>query len=145
MCRFCDIIKNNNDPSLICKTKYGSLFVSFNQYYTGRVLYIHNQHLADVTELPMDIWKDESNEVFIVCKIIKKLFNCDLINVASLGNHVEHLHWHIIPRYKTDVNWGNPPWPHDRKIVSLEDCRPIAIKIRTQLENEEEFKNLIIS
>ncbi len=32
------------------------------------------------------------------------------INVASLGNVVPHLHWHIIARYEWDAHWPKPVW-----------------------------------
>jgi diadenosine tetraphosphate (Ap4A) HIT family hydrolase len=35
------------------------------------------------------------------------------MNIASLGNVVPHLHWHIIPRYRGDPRWGDPIWPTD--------------------------------
>jgi diadenosine tetraphosphate (Ap4A) HIT family hydrolase len=32
------------------------------------------------------------------------------INVASLGNIVPHLHWHVIARYEWDRHWPRPVW-----------------------------------
>jgi diadenosine tetraphosphate (Ap4A) HIT family hydrolase len=32
------------------------------------------------------------------------------INIASLGNLVPHLHWHIIARYAWDAHWPKPVW-----------------------------------
>ena len=37
----------------------------------------------------------------------------DHINIASLGNVMPHLHWHIIPRYRADPRWGGPIWPEE--------------------------------
>jgi diadenosine tetraphosphate (Ap4A) HIT family hydrolase len=34
----------------------------------------------------------------------------DHMNYELLGNSNPHLHWHIIPRYKTDPRWGQPIW-----------------------------------
>jgi diadenosine tetraphosphate (Ap4A) HIT family hydrolase len=30
--------------------------------------------------------------------------------VASLGNVVPHLHWHVIPRYADDAHFPAPVW-----------------------------------
>ncbi len=38
-----------------------------------------------------------------------------LINYASLGNVIPHLHFHIIPRYEQDVRFGKPIWTTDEK------------------------------
>ena len=32
------------------------------------------------------------------------------VNVASLGNVVPHLHWHVIPRYADDAHFPAPVW-----------------------------------
>jgi diadenosine tetraphosphate (Ap4A) HIT family hydrolase len=32
------------------------------------------------------------------------------INIASLGNMVPHLHWHVIARYAWDAHWPKPVW-----------------------------------
>lgn len=32
------------------------------------------------------------------------------VNIASLGNMVPHLHWHIIARYVWDAHWPKPVW-----------------------------------
>lgn len=39
-----------------------------------------------------------------------KVTTPDHMNIESLGNVVAHLHWHIIPRYRTDPRWGQPIW-----------------------------------
>lgn len=40
----------------------------------------------------------------------------DKINLASLGNMVPHLHWHVIARYTWDAYYPAPIWaaPHTR-------------------------------
>jgi diadenosine tetraphosphate (Ap4A) HIT family hydrolase len=32
------------------------------------------------------------------------------INMASLGNLVPHLHWHVIPRFSADAHFPQPVW-----------------------------------
>jgi diadenosine tetraphosphate (Ap4A) HIT family hydrolase len=32
------------------------------------------------------------------------------INLASLGNVVPHLHWHVIPRFLDDAHFPSPVW-----------------------------------
>ena len=34
----------------------------------------------------------------------------DKINLASLGNVVPHLHWHVIPRFADDAHFPAPVW-----------------------------------
>jgi diadenosine tetraphosphate (Ap4A) HIT family hydrolase len=32
------------------------------------------------------------------------------VNLASLGNMTQHLHWHLIPRFNDDAHFPNPIW-----------------------------------
>jgi diadenosine tetraphosphate (Ap4A) HIT family hydrolase len=41
---------------------------------------------------------------------VREVMGPDKVNVASLGNVVPHLHWHVIPRYADDVHFPNPVW-----------------------------------
>jgi diadenosine tetraphosphate (Ap4A) HIT family hydrolase len=40
------------------------------------------------------------------------------INLASLGNMVPHLHWHIIPRYTDDAHFPAPVWAESQRVTS---------------------------
>lgn len=116
-CTFCSLIANVNDNSLIKRFDYGSLFVNFNQYFKGRVMYVFHRHAHDITSIDENELINAEREILSIAKLTKQIFQPELINVASLGNHVQHLHWHIIPRYRNEPTWGNPPWPHERLIV----------------------------
>jgi len=37
------------------------------------------------------------------------------INLASLGNVVPHLHWHVIPRWADDTHFPDPIWAPARR------------------------------
>ncbi len=40
-----------------------------------------------------------------------------LLNLASFGNVVPHLHWHLIPRYLDDRHFPQPVWgPRQREV-----------------------------
>ncbi len=82
-----------------------------------------NRHVIDL----FDITVEERSELFEIMKKLRNalsgLFKPDLFNYASLGNMVEHLHIHVIPRYKekrtfegiefTDNRWGDNYSPYD--------------------------------
>ena len=41
---------------------------------------------------------------------LRKALQPDKINLASFGNVVPHLHWHLIPRYLDDRHFPQPVW-----------------------------------
>ena len=43
------------------------------------------------------------------------------INLASLGNMTQHLHWHLIPRYNDDAHFPNPIWGQSIRVPSSAD------------------------
>ncbi|WP_374688448.1 HIT family protein [Promineifilum sp.] len=58
---------------------------------------------------------DEEYQAFFLdlrmaSRAIRAALNPDHMNYELLGNSDPHLHWHIIPRYKTDPRWGQPIW-----------------------------------
>ena len=48
--------------------------------------------------------------VFACEAAVRELFHPDKVNLASLGNQVPHLHWHVIARHSDDRNFPDPIW-----------------------------------
>lgn len=48
------------------------------------------------------------------------------INLASLGNIVPHLHWHVIPRYSDDAFFPDPVWATARRAAWAPAALPWA-------------------
>jgi diadenosine tetraphosphate (Ap4A) HIT family hydrolase len=71
---------------------------------------ILNTHEKEMTGLP-DAQRARLMEmVFIVEQTLRELLAPDKINLASLGNVVPHLHWHVIPRFADDPQFPNSVW-----------------------------------
>jgi diadenosine tetraphosphate (Ap4A) HIT family hydrolase len=51
-----------------------------------------------------------ADDIYLSEQAIMSEFKPDHINIASIGQLVPHLHWHIIPRYLDDPRWGGPIW-----------------------------------
>lgn len=56
----------------------------------------------------------EKTEIFRIIDIVEKsmlsYFNADKINIASFGNILPHVHWHVMARFKTDSHFPEPIW-----------------------------------
>lgn len=55
--------------------------------------------------------------------IVRDLLRPDKINLASLGNVVPHLHWHVIPRWHDDSHFPAPIWTGAQRPVP---ARPVV-------------------
>lgn len=78
--------------------------------YPGYLRIILNSHVKELTDLT---YQDSVKvyETLLICeRVVRDTMLADKINVASLGNVVPHLHWHIIPRYTNDLHFPNPIW-----------------------------------
>ena len=133
-CPFCKLLgKKDNDETFVCQMQSGSLYVHRDQCFRGRCIFILNTHIEEVTHMDMDQFSKFSDEMLIIAKSIKRIFRPALINVALLGNGIQHLHWHIIPRYENDPNWGKPPWPHGHKFLTAEEYNELSRVIYSDL------------
>ena len=52
----------------------------------------------------------------------------DKMNLASLGNMVPHLHWHLIARWRDDSHWPQPVWAPAQR--AADDARLHALRAR---------------
>ena len=105
------ILCNNEGGKLIYKNKlFRIVLVDDNSDYRCFVRLILNEHIGELSDLS----KEDANAMFVALYQIEKtmrfIVSPDKVNVASLGNVVPHLHWHIIPRFFNDKHFPNPIW-----------------------------------
>jgi diadenosine tetraphosphate (Ap4A) HIT family hydrolase len=55
----------------------------------------------------------------IIEKEMLNYFQCDKINIASFGNYVPHVHFHIMARFKDDNYFPEPMWGQKQRDNNL--------------------------
>lgn len=78
--------------------------------YPGFCRVIWQAHVQEMSDLDETARQHLMRIVFAVESVIRTLFSPQKINLASLGNQVPHLHWHIIPRWSDDPCFPEPVW-----------------------------------
>lgn len=78
--------------------------------YPGFCRVILNRHVGEMTDLPDTDRQRLMVVVFAVEATLRRLMHPDKINLASLGNVVPHMHWHVIPRFSDDAHFPQPIW-----------------------------------
>jgi diadenosine tetraphosphate (Ap4A) HIT family hydrolase len=78
--------------------------------YPGFVRVIANVHRREMTDLPAESRQRLMTAVFAVESAQREVLAPHKINLASLGNQVPHLHWHVIPRFADDAHFPQPIW-----------------------------------
>ena len=71
---------------------------------------IWNRHVSEMTDLTYGEREHLMTLVFAVETAIRRVMRPDKVNIATLGNMVPHMHWHVIPRYKDDAFFPGSAW-----------------------------------
>ena len=83
--------------------------------YAGYCRVVLNRHVREMTDLTPVERSYIMHAVFTVEQVLRDLMQPDKINLASLGNQVPHLHWHVIPRFTDDAHFPDPIWSTARR------------------------------
>jgi diadenosine tetraphosphate (Ap4A) HIT family hydrolase len=71
---------------------------------------ILNSHRKEMTDLAQVERERLMRIVFAVEGLLRELLQPDKVNLASLGNMVPHVHWHVIPRFADDAHFPGAVW-----------------------------------
>ena len=78
--------------------------------YPGFCRVIWHEHVKEMSDLEPADRLLINEAVWQVEVAMRDVMAPDKVHVASLGNVVPPLHWHIIPRYTDDAHFPNPVW-----------------------------------
>ncbi len=95
--------------------------------YPGFCRVVLNAHVREMTDLPPADRQRLMAVVFAVESVLREVCQPDKINLASLGNLVPHVHWHVIPRWENDRCFPDAIWAAARREGSaprLENLKP---------------------
>lgn len=118
----------------ICDLEASVLVLFKEQSHPGRCIVAYKDHAGEMVELT----DAEPNAFFAdvnrVAKALHKAFHPDKINYGAYGDTGGHLHFHLVPKYRDEFEWGgvfqmNP----EKKFLSQEEYDGIIARIRANL------------
>jgi diadenosine tetraphosphate (Ap4A) HIT family hydrolase len=83
--------------------------------FPGFARVILHAHVREMTDLPEEARQRLLAAVLAVEAAQREILAPHKINLASLGNQVPHLHWHVIPRFADDAHFPDPVWAARRR------------------------------
>jgi len=96
---------------------------------------IWSDHVAEFSDLdPLDR-RLCMNAVVQVEQMLRAHLRPDKINLASLGNAVPHLHWHIVARFEWDSHFPASVWASAQRETAVHALQAIE-RLRPLLERE---------
>jgi diadenosine tetraphosphate (Ap4A) HIT family hydrolase len=103
MCKYCDY-----DGEVLWENE--RVFVKQGRpHHKGHIQIVLKEHHEDIMELDENLAKEFFYDMVRVAKVVQEVLKPDKMNYFLYGNWVAHLHWHIVPRFKQDEDFGNPP------------------------------------
>ncbi len=71
---------------------------------------VWNDHVAEFSDLPASERALCMEAVTVIETVLRRQLKPTKINLATLGNVVPHLHWHVIARFDWDSHFPAPVW-----------------------------------
>jgi diadenosine tetraphosphate (Ap4A) HIT family hydrolase len=112
-CPLCEAVMachNNTNPLLIHEFEHSILVFGQHQFYPGYCLLVAKQHARELHRLLPEVRDSIWQELMRAGRAIDEVFKPWKLNYASYGNQVEHIHWHIFPRYEIEPTKLNCPF-----------------------------------
>jgi len=83
--------------------------------YPGFCRVIWNEHVAEFSDLDAAGRDRVMKVVYAVERAMRRILQPAKVNLASLGNMVPHVHWHVIPRFADDASFPDAIWAAPRR------------------------------
>lgn len=88
-----------------------TLYLFRDQRFRGYCLLIYDvRHATTLDELTEREYTQFMQDLRQAAFAIRSAVQPDHMNYECLGNSCPHLHWHLVPRYRTDPRWRQPIW-----------------------------------
>lgn len=97
-------------PGELVRTGKWAVIDAHDPLFPGFTRVIWLAHVAEMTDLNEHDQQTLMQIVFTVESVMRSTLAPDKINLASLGNQVPHLHWHVIPRWQADASFPGSVW-----------------------------------
>ena len=84
--------------------------------FPGFCRVVCNRHVSEMSDLSAAEQRHLLDVVLATERAVRAVQHPDKINLASLGNVVPHVHWHIIPRWQDDSHFPGPIWAAAQRV-----------------------------
>jgi len=90
---------------------------------------IWQDHVAEFSDLPATDRQACMDVVVAVEQVLRQALSPTKINLATLGNVVPHLHWHVIARFDWDSHYPNPVWGERRRTLDSDAASRLPLAL----------------
>lgn len=118
----------------ICDLDFSTLILFKEQSHPGRVIVAYKGHVGEMIHLSEEERNGFFADVNRAAKALHRAFSPQKVNYGAYGDTGNHLHFHLVPKYKDAFEWAstfamNP----GEKYLSDEEYIDIIDKIKDAL------------
>ncbi len=115
-CIFCDFPAEVGEEAdrknlIVHRSPHAFTILNRYPYNSGHLMVVPRVHLADLEALPREPLRDLTEELARAVAVMKRVYQPEGMNLGmNLGQVAgagiaDHLHWHVVPRWKGDTNF----------------------------------------
>lgn len=114
------------------------LYLNPDQFFPGASLLVLKRHATELFQLTRGERTQLVEEITAVARTLMDSFAAVKINYALLGNQVQHMHWHVIPRLVNDPAPRDAPWAivHGPRQLTPDEAARRVTTIRASLDRD---------
>jgi diadenosine tetraphosphate (Ap4A) HIT family hydrolase len=118
----------------IIELPYSIVYLNRNQQHRGRCIVTYKEHKTEYFQLNAEENAGFFADVSLTAKALYNLFHPGKINYATFGDLVPHVHFHIVPKYENEVQWGKPFQDEPKKLLSDSEYLELIRQIKAEIE-----------
>jgi len=107
--------EGRKSPLFIHEFPSSFLFLGDHQFFKGYSVLMLKRHQREWTDLAAEAQHQMFEELSAATRAVEAAFNPWKMNHACLGNQLQHVHWHLMPRYEGDPDRLQHPWTRMEK------------------------------
>ena len=129
-CTFCKIVSGEFPSNTIYQDEHTFAFIDIRPINLGHTLLVSKDHYENIFDVPDTVLSHLGKTLKTISTAVKVATGAEGMNIGmnnerAAGQIINHIHFHIIPRFSGD---GLQPWPG--KLYSEGELKEIAEKIR---------------
>lgn len=92
----------------ICDLDVSQLILFKEQSHPGRVIVAYKDHVSELIDISAEERDRFFSDVARASRALHKAFHPDKVNYGAYGDGGCHLHFHLVPKYDSEFEWGVP-------------------------------------
>jgi len=105
----------------ICELSESKVYLFKEQSHKGRVIVAHKKHVSEIVDLSKEEAERFVEDIRKVSSAIHKAFAPNKVNYGAYGDTGCHLHFHLVPKYENDFEWGSTFEMNPKRVMLTDD------------------------